>query len=75
MGHGHDDHQDGGNDHNIQESDEEITYKIRPIDLIKFNPNLFHLWVYDPSNIYNILGGAKYLATTAIGGFLGYWYY
>ena len=75
MGHGHDDHHDGGNDHNIKESDEDLPLRIRSIDLIKYNPNLFHVWIYDPSSILNILGGTKYLATAATGGLLGYWYY
>ena len=54
-GHGADHAHVQGNENNIPESDEEIVYKIRPIDLIKHNPKHFYLWVYDPTNIWNIL--------------------
>ena len=37
----HDAHE--GNPHNIKETDDEIKSKIRSIDLIKHNPNHFHL--------------------------------
>lgn len=52
-----------------------MPYKIRPIDLIKYNPSLFHVWIYDPMAIYQILGGAKFFATVATGAFFGNWYF
>ena len=74
-GHGNHDSHERVNLNNIQEADDQMPYKIRPIDLIKYNPNLFHMWVYDPSNILNTLGGVKFEATALAGGFFGYWYY
>ena len=47
-GHGHGDDGHHGNDNNISETDEDMPFKIRPIDLIKFNPNHFHMWIYSP---------------------------
>ena len=49
--------------------------KIRPIELIKHNPNMFHMWIYDPTNIWNTLGGVKYAATAGAGAGFSYWYY
>ena len=74
-GHGHGDHESHGNPNNIQETDSEITSKIRPIELIKHNPNLFHLWIYNPTNIFTILGGPGYAACATSGALFGYLYY
>ena len=30
------------------ENDAELKYKIRPIDLVKHNPQLFYMYAYDP---------------------------
>ena len=53
-GHGHHDdhHHVEVNPHAIPENDEDLPFRIRDITLIKHNPNLFHLWLYSPSNIY-----------------------
>lgn len=74
-GQGHHDDHHKGNEHNLSETDEDMPFKIRPIDLIKYNPNLFHMWVYDPANVINTLGGIKYEITALTGGLIGYWYY
>lgn len=75
-GHGHDDHHHvHTNPHAIQESDEQMPLKIREIDLIKHNPNMFHVSLFDVGQAYSILGGASWLASTATGGLFGYWYY
>ena len=74
-GHGHTDDHHQGNDKNMSETDEDMPFKIRPIDLIKYNPNLFHMWIYDPSNIINTLGGIKFELSALSGGVFGYWYY
>ena len=47
--HGHHEHT---NPHAIQETDEQLTQKVRPIELIKHNPNLFHVNAFDPNSIY-----------------------
>ena len=70
-GHGHNE----GNPNNFQETDEDMPLKIRPIDLIKYNPNMFHLWIYNPANVMNILGGGKTEVSALVGGLFGYWYY
>lgn len=75
-GHGHDDHHGQHvNEHNIHENDADLPSKIRPIDLIKYNPNMFHVWIYDPVAIFNIMGGLKTDACAAFGGAFGWWYY
>jgi hypothetical protein len=51
-GHGHDDHHEHTNPHAIQESDEQMPHKIREIDLIKHNPNLFHVKLTDLGAAY-----------------------
>ena len=75
-GHGHGDH--GGhktNEHNLRENDSDMPYKIRPIDLIKYNPNLFHVWIYDPSQLHSLMGGTKTDVAIGLGGALGWYYY
>lgn len=76
-GHGHHDsgHGQRVNEHNIKESDSDMSSKIRPIDLIKYNPNLFHVWIYDLSQISSLLGGLKTDACIGLGGAFGYYYY
>lgn len=77
MGGGHhgDHHGVHGNENNIQESDESLPFKIREIELIKHNPNLFHLWIYNPSNIWQILGGTPYAVCAFSGAYFSWWYY
>ena len=78
MSHGH--HGDHGhhehtNPHATQETDEQMTRKVRPIELIKHNPNLFHVAAFDPSSIFQILGGTSWAASAVAGGFFGFWYF
>lgn len=79
MGHGsHDDHGHHGEHHNpnaIQEADDQLPLRVRSIELIKHNPNLFHLDPFNPKNAFEILGGVPWAASTAIGATFGYWYY
>lgn len=76
MGHGHDDHHhERTNPHAIQEQDSNLPLRIREIDLIKYNPNLFHVSLFDACNGYQILGGNSFLACEVLGGLFGYWYY
>ena len=49
--------------------------KIQRIELIKFNPNHFHMDPFNPSNMYTILGGAPTLAFGTIGAAFSYSYY
>ncbi len=73
-GHGHDNHSHV-NEHAVKETDVELRHKIRPIDLIKHNPNLFHVWVWSPTTMYELFGGAYFVGTTALGGGIGWWYF
>ena len=49
MGQGHDDHHHGPktNPNAIQESDDQLPLRVREIELIKHNPNLFHVDLFD----------------------------
>ena len=64
-----------GNPENIQEADADLKQRIRPIELIKHNPQLFHLDFYDLSNHWAIVGGAKTAALAAIGGAISVAYF
>jgi len=74
-GHGHEESHQQTNPNAIQESDEQMPLKIREIDLVKYNPNMFHVGIFDVSKGLNILGGASWLLSTAAGGLFGYWYF
>lgn len=49
--------------------------RIREINLIKYNPNMFHVGLFDVPKVYETIGGHSTLACEAIGGLFGYWYY
>ena len=72
-GHGHD--HLAGNANNYQESDEEMQGKIQRIDLIKYNPNFFHLDPFNFENISTIIGGAPTFALGTVGAVFSYAYY
>ena len=63
------------NSHAVQETDTELTHRIRSIELIKHNPNTFHVDLYNLGEGYKILGGAGWSASTLAGAAFGYWYY
>ena len=44
---------------NIPEEDAQLSLKLRGIELIKHNPQLFHVEFWNLKNMYEILGGAK----------------
>ena len=73
-GHGHGPHI-VGNERNFKESDEEMRQKIQRVDLIKFNPNHFHLDFWSVKNMYEILGGAPTLVLGAVGATVAFAYY
>ena len=64
-----------GNESNMQESDEALLSKIQRIELIKFNPNHFHMEALDPSTAYTILGGTPTMVMGATGALISYGYY
>lgn len=76
---GHDNHGHNGDHHHaskrIQESDQEIVSKIRPIELIKHNPNLFHVNVFDLAAVEDLMGGTSWFLSGTAGAAFSYWYY
>lgn len=52
-----------------------MAQKIRPIELIKHNPNNFHLEFFSPHSWWTVLGGANWAASATAGSLFGYWYY
>ena len=74
MGGGHGPHIHG-NPNNIQETDEELSYRIRSIELIKHNPQVFYLDFFNWQNHFDIAGGNKTLLFGLIGGQLSLMYF
>ena len=72
---GHDSHHEKTNPHAVQEADSDLPLRIRSIDLIKHNPNLFHVPFGDLGAFVSILGGSSFVGSAAFGGLFGYWYY
>ena len=68
-------HKIAGNPNNTKEEDADMPLKIRPIELIKHNPNLFHLECFNMQNQYEIIGGAKTVSLMALGGFMSLTYF
>ena len=74
MGHDSHSHHEHTNPHAVQEADKDLPARIRSIEFIKHNPNLFHVPL-GLSEGYQLLGGASWLGCTAAGAGFGYWYY
>ena len=75
---GHDSHDHGHektNPHAIQEADNQLPLRIRSIDFIKHNPNIFHVGLGDVSTGLEILGGNAFLASAFAGASFGWWYF
>lgn len=64
-----------GNPNNTQETDAEMPSKIRSIELIKHNPQVFYLNFWDINNHYQILGGVKTCAFGVVGGLIALSYF
>ena len=64
-----------GNPNNIKETDEDIVSKIRPIELIKHNPQAFHLEPFCLCNLYNMSGGLSTIAFSIAGGVIATSYF
>ena len=64
-----------GNERNMQETDEQMVGKIQRADLVKFNPNHFHMEFFNASNMYSVLGGAPTMAMGVFGAAVSYGYY
>ena len=75
---GHDSHDHGHektNPHAIQEADNQLPFRVRSIDLIKHNPNIFHVGLGDLNTGLEILGGNGFLASAFAGASFGWWYF
>jgi hypothetical protein len=76
MGHDHHGaHAEHTNPHAVQEADSEPPSRIRSIELIKHNPNLFHVGLFDFGSGLEIAGGSGFLASVGAGAGFGWWYY
>ena len=64
-----------GNQDNIKENDADLNSRIRPIEFIKHNPQLFHLNPFDLANQHEILGGWKTTALQLLGGVMAVAYF
>ncbi len=72
---GHDSHHEKVNAHAVPEADSELPLRARSLELIKHNPNLFHVDIFDACKLWTIVGGWNTLACEFVGGAFGYWYY
>ena len=64
-----------GNQSNIQEADADLSQRIRGIELIKHNPQLFFVDFFSLNNQVEMVGGVKTLAFAAIGASLSLSYF
>lgn len=71
-GHGHGAH---GNEHNMQETGEDMQHKIQRIETIKHCPNHWHMDYFDGASWWAIAGGAPTMLFGAIGAVSSYGYY
>ena len=49
--------------------------KIQRIDLIKWNPNHFHMEAFNFNNVFNILGGVPSFTVASFGAMFSFSYY
>ena len=63
------------NSNNIQEADADLSSRIRPIELIKHNPQLFHLDFWNFQNHWQIAGGAATAFFALAGGQIALMYF
>ena len=74
MGGGHGPHF-VANENNMKESDEAMRGKIQLAELVKWNPQNFHLEFFDANNMYKVLGGAPSMIMSASGAGFAMAYY
>ena len=74
MGGGHGPHI-VGNENNMKETDAEMQGKIQSVELIKFNPQNFHMTFWDAGNFYTIMGGAPSMVLGGLGALSSLAYY
>ena len=58
-----------------QENDGDLPFKIRPIQLVMHNPNIFWVSPYDVPKAVEVLGGLPFLATAGLGAGISMTYY
>ena len=59
----------------LQEGDDELKYRIRPISLVMHNPNFFWLNPYDASSVLSTFGGVPTVLSAATGAGVSVAYY
>ena len=64
-----------GNENNMQETDGDMQGKIQRAELVKFNPQNFHMDFWSGSSMYTILGGAPSMVCGALGAVGSFAYY
>jgi hypothetical protein len=64
-----------GNEKNMQETDQEMLYKIQRIETIKHMPNHWHMDFFSATNMYAILGGNASMVYAGLGAAMSYGYY
>merc|ERR1712012_419841 len=63
------------NENNMKETDEAMAGKIQSVELVKYNPQKFHLEFWNASNMYQVLGGAPSMTLGVLGAVASYGYY
>ena len=63
------------NENNMKESDQDMQGKIQNAELVKFNPQNFHMEFFNAANMYNILGGAPSMIMSGAGALGSLAYY
>ena len=63
------------NESNMKESDEAMRGKIQLAELVKWNPQNFHMEFWSASNMYTILGGAPSMVMSGAGALGSLAYY
>ena len=58
-----------------QESDQDLPFKIRPIQLVMHNPNIFWVNPYDVGKSFQVLGGVGFLCSALTGAGISTAYY
>ena len=72
---GHGGHTIPGNPSNQKEEDADMSSRIRNIELIKHNPQMFYLDFFNLGNHFDVAGGIKTATFSVIGGWIALGYY
>ena len=59
----------------VHENDEDLPYRIRPIQLVMHNPNFFWVSPWDARKSLEVVGGLPWLLSTTVGAGVAVTYY